>query len=205
MRFKKLKEKKQILRHLKCYMITTLCSFIILYKKSFNSVRTFCNLLVLFSSYRISAEFSEKQFPELHILFVWASVLGEGAERSFQPNIFFHLFFRWVSVGGDKPVTASQQTHLQLQDDWPAAIAGQHHRETAEAGGPGRDTSETWLTFTGSQTLSCSICDGAGVIVWCLWTRFTLFPRQRSKRMIDGTGRWVMVRSRLEGWRSQSC
>lgn len=88
-----------------------------------------------------------------------------------------------MSIGGDKPVTVSLQTevqgaHLKQQDNWPAAIASQRHRErTAEpvvtvcvcvcvfvCGGV---ASKTGLAFRGSKPLSSSsICDRASLIVF---------------------------------------
>lgn len=58
-----------------------------------------------------------------------------------------------MSVGGDKPVTISLQTeargaHLKQRDDWPAAIAGQHHETGGERGGGG--ASKSWRTFRGT-------------------------------------------------------
>ncbi|CAB1436337.1 unnamed protein product [Pleuronectes platessa] len=73
--------------------------------------------------------------------------------------------------GGDKPVTASLQTeaqgaHLKQQDDWPAAIAGQHLRETGETGEAGlggrrRSASKAWHTFRGGEALGRPIYDRA--------------------------------------------
>lgn len=150
-----------------------------------------------------------KQFPKLHILFVciWFQLLEEALRRSwksFQPNISSTSSSGELAWGGDKPVTVSQQTEARGTSQAAGRLDDSDSRPASPwdgwGGGDGGDTSETWLTFTGSQTLSCSICDRAGVIVLCLWTRFTLFSKQRSKRMIDGAERWVMARLRLGGW-----
>lgn len=72
-----------------------------------------------------------------------------------------------MSVGGDKPVTISLQTeargaHLKQRDDWPAAIAGQHHETGGDRGGGGRHQKPGIL----SEALCRPACDRTPVIVW---------------------------------------